>query len=137
MPMAHRIEDIERIGPASRDLLVLAGIDTTEALLERCRDRIGRARVSAQTGLREAQLIRWVQIADLVRVPGVALEGAALLQAAGVETVDALAARDPQKLAARMRIVNEIRCIAAQAPSERTLSRWIEEARRLEPKVAH
>lgn len=127
----HRIVDIARIGPASRERLARAGIHTTDALLERCRDRHGRDAVSAQTGLREAQLVRWVQIADLLRIPGIALQEAALLQAAGVGTVDALGARDPQRLSVHLQIVNDVRSIAAQAPSPCTLSRWIDEAQRL------
>ncbi len=133
--MRHRIDEIGAIGPEHREKLTSAGIETTEALLERCSDRGGRLHLARQTGLREAQLMRWVGLADLFRVEGVESESAALLEAVGVETSSALGTHEAESLAVRMHVVNEMRRLAPATPSSKTLTAWIHQARELSPRV--
>jgi hypothetical protein len=60
-----KIADIEGIGPAHRDQLVAAGINTTDALLERAAKSNGPRDLAAITGIQESVLLEWVNRADL------------------------------------------------------------------------
>jgi predicted flap endonuclease-1-like 5' DNA nuclease len=82
--MAKRIEDIEGIGPAYAEKLRAAGISDTDALLERCGPKKAREQLSSASGIAEARIPDWVNMADLFRIPGVGSEYAELLEAAGV-----------------------------------------------------
>jgi predicted flap endonuclease-1-like 5' DNA nuclease len=53
-------------------------------------------------GLDETQLLKWANMADLMRISGVGEEYSELLEAAGVDTVKELKQRKAENLAARM-----------------------------------
>ncbi len=135
--MSYKIQEIEGIGPAYAKKLAVADIDTTDALLKLCCDRKGRKAVAEKTGLTESQLLKWANMADLMRISGVGEEYSELLEAAGVDTVKELKNRNPENLAAKMTEVNKEKKLTRQVPSEKTVSGWIEQAKSLEALITH
>ncbi len=135
--MAHKIIDIEGIGPVYAETLLQAGIRTVEALLKAAASKAGRKALAAQTGLSETLLLRWVNMADLFRVKGVGEEFSDLLEAAGVDTVKELRKRVPEKLHAKMVEVNAAKGLAGRNPHLSEVRKWVEGAKALEPKVTY
>jgi predicted flap endonuclease-1-like 5' DNA nuclease len=135
--MSYKIQEIEGIGPAYAKKLAVADIDTTDALLKLCCDRKGRKAVAEKTGLTESQLLKWANMADLMRISGVGEEYSELLEAAGVDTVKELKNRNPENLAAKMTEVKKEKKLTRQVPSEKTVSGWIEQAKSLEALITH
>ena len=135
--MGYKITEIEGIGPASAEKLAKADIKTTEALLKLCCDAKGRKRVAETTGVSEGQLLKWANMADLMRVSGVGEEYSELLEAAGVDTVKELRNRNAENLAAKMAEVNATRKLTRTVPSAKTVVKWIEHAKTLNPLITH
>ena len=132
-----RIESIEGIGGAYGEKLRAAGIKSVESLLDICCDKKSRKRVAEQTGISEKQLLKWVNMADLFRIRGVASQYAELLECAGVDTVRELAQRRADSLHAKMRATNETKRVVRQVPSLKIVETWITSAKALPRKVTH
>jgi hypothetical protein len=66
--VAYRITEIEGIGPSFREKLQGAQIGSTDDLLEQCGSKQGRKSVAEKTGIGEAQLLKWANMADLMRI---------------------------------------------------------------------
>jgi len=66
--------------------------------------------------------------ADLQRLTGIGRKYAELLREAGVESVRALARRNPQNLHEKLRQVNEQHQIVSQAPALELVANWIAQA---------
>ena len=135
--MAYKIEEIEGIGPAYAEKLSAAGIGSTDDLLEKCGAAKGRNAVAEATGLSTRQLLKWANMADLMRISGVGEEYSELLEAAGVDTVKELKHRNADNLAEKMSEVNEAKKLTRQVPSAGQVKKWIEQAASLEPKISH
>lgn len=135
--MADQIQDIEGIGPAIGQKLEAVGIRNTADLLRLCGTRTGREAIAQETGLSEAQLLKWANHADLMRIRGIGGEYAELLEAAGVDTVKELRQRNAENLAAKMREVNEAKALTRQVPSAATIEKWIDEAKGTEPGLSY
>jgi predicted flap endonuclease-1-like 5' DNA nuclease len=135
--MGYKIEEIEGIGPAYAEKLATADISTTDDLLKLCCDARGRKATAAATGLSEGQLLKWANMADLMRISGIGSEYSELLEAAGVDTVKELRNRNAANLAARMAEVNETRNLTRAVPAEKVVSGWIEQAGSLDPLITH
>lgn len=135
--MTHRIDKIEGIGPVYRRKLEAVGVHTTDDLLMRCGAAAGRTQVAREAGLREAQLLKWVNKADLMRLNGVGGEYSHLLEAAGVDTVRELKGRVPEKLHERMTTLNETKKLSRRTPALGDVSNWIMAAQHMEPRVFH
>jgi len=131
------IEDIEGIGPGSAAKLREMGISTVEKLLERGATPAGRKEIAATTGLRDDQVLRWVNHADLYRIKGVGAEFAELLEAAGVDTVSELARRSPANLQKAMAEKNEAKKLTRRVPSEAQVTAWVAEAKTLERSISY
>lgn len=131
------ISRIEGIGPVFGNKLREQGITTTGALLDTCGSVKGRRELSAATGLSEKQILEWVNRADLMRVRGVGEEYSDLLEQAGVDTVKELRRRNSENLHENMLAVNEEKLLVRRAPSLTEVQRWIEEAKKLTPKVTY
>jgi predicted flap endonuclease-1-like 5' DNA nuclease len=136
-PMAYKIEEIEGIGPAYAEKLGAADIKTTADLLKLCCDARGRKSTAEVTGISETQLLKWANLADLMRVSGIGPEYSELLEAAGVDTVKELRTRNAGNLAAKMAEVNESRKLIRTVPSEQTVSGWVEKAKAMDPVITH
>ena len=83
--MSYNITDIEGIGPAYAEKLAAANIATTDDLLDKCSTPAGRAAVAAATGMGESTILKWTNMADLMRVSGIGRQYAELLEASGGE----------------------------------------------------
>ena len=135
--MTYKIDEIEGVGPAYAAKLEPAGIRTTDDLLKLCCDTGGRKAVAEKTGLSTTLLLKWANMADLMRISGIGSEYSELLEAAGVDTVKELRNRRADNLAAKMAEVNSHRKLARVVPSEKMVSGWIEQAGTLESLISH
>lgn len=135
--MGKPVESIEGIGPSMGAALRDAGISSVESLLELCCDKKGRATIAKKTQISEARILKWVNMADLFRVKGIASQYAELLEGAGVDTVKELRNRNAENLAAKMNSVNAEKNLVRRTPSVTIVNSWIEQARELPPKVTH
>jgi predicted flap endonuclease-1-like 5' DNA nuclease len=135
--MSYKIQEIEGIGPAYAEKLAAADIDTTEELLKLCCDAKGRKTTAEKTGVSESQLLKWANMADLMRISGIGSEFSELLEAAGVDTVKELRNRNAGNLAAKMAEVNEQKKLTRTVPSEKTVSGWINQAKSMDPLITH
>lgn len=135
--MSYKIEEIEGIGPAMAKKLAKAGIDTTGKLLKLCCDKKGRAAVSESSGCSESQLLKWANMADLMRISGVGSEFSELLEAAGVDTVKELRNRNADNLAEAMKVCNEKKKLTRAVPSAKSVTKWVEQAKTLDPVITH
>lgn len=135
--MKYKIEEIEGIGAAFGAKLKAAGIADTDKLLERCGARKGRSEVAKETGLDESRLLKWANMADLMRISGIGEEFSELLEAAGVDTVKELQHRNAETLAAKMAELNAEKKLTRAAPAASQVTKWIEQAKTLTPMVSH
>ena len=128
---------IEGIGPVFAEKLIAANIKTTQTLLKEGGDKSGRKRIAAATGIDEKKILRWVNMADLFRIKGVAEEYSDLLEAAGVDTVKELGTRKPENLHAKMVEVNAEKKLVRQLPTPKKVTGWVMQAKDLAPAVTH
>jgi len=137
--MSYAIEEIEGIGEAFRKALAKVGITTTEHLLEKCATPKARADVAEASGLTEAQLLKWANMADLMRIPGIGPGYAQLLEAAGVDTVKELKARNAGALTKALREENnrtKVRKVRRLCAEDKVQA-WIDAAKATAPTIAH
>ncbi len=134
---SYSIADMRAIGPFYATKLKAVSIRSSTKLLERARTPKARRLLAEKSGIPPENILRWANLADLMRVPGVAADYAELLAAAGVDTVKELKRRNAANLVARMQEVNERKKIVELLPSEKRVARWIEEAKLLEPMISY
>ena len=135
--MTYKIDEIEGIGPANKEKLSAAQIETTDDLLSKCCDPAGRKATAASTGIGESQLLTWANMADLMRISGVGKQYAELLVAAGVDTVKELRQRNAANLSATMKEINDQKNLAKTSPSESMVTDFIAKAKETEPLITH
>ncbi len=135
--MSYKIENIEGIGPSTGKKLATANIKTTDDLLSCCCNKKGRKATAEKTGCSESQLLKWANMADLMRISGVGKEYSELLEAAGVDTVKELRNRNAENLAAAMTQVNEKKKLTRTVPSAKVVAKWVEQAKGLDPLITH
>jgi hypothetical protein len=134
--MAYPIGNIRAIRTEVADLLKEEGIRTTIGLLRATKTPKQRLRLATKTGTDTKQVLDWATAADRMRVKGVGWEYAELLRAAGVKTVKDLQFRNPQHLVEKMREANK-RQLVHLLPKEKTVERWIENAKKLQPIIRY
>lgn len=135
--MSYKIDEIEGIGPAYSEKLGAAEVKTTADLLKKCCDPKGRKALSDATGMSEKVLLDWTNKADLMRINGVGPEFSELLEAAGVDTVKELRNRNAENLATKMDEVNAVKKLTRTTPSATTITKWVEEAKGLDPIIKY
>jgi Domain of unknown function (DUF4332) len=135
--MGYPITDIQEIGTEIATILKSDGIRTTIGLLRLAKTPKQRLKIAAKTGAPEKCVLDWVTAADRMRVKGVGWEYSELLRAAGVRTVNELRFRNPQKLATAMAEINNRRNLVRVLPSVHTVTRWIEDAKKLPPAIRY
>jgi predicted flap endonuclease-1-like 5' DNA nuclease len=135
--MSYRIEGIEGIGPTYAKQLATAGIRTTRDLLRSCASRKGRKEAAEKTGVSEKHLLKWANLADLMRISGIATQFSELLEAAGVDTVKELRNRNAANLAAKMQEVNAEKKLTRRTPALAVVEGWVELAKTLDPVITH
>jgi predicted flap endonuclease-1-like 5' DNA nuclease len=133
-----KVEEVEGIGEVYGQRLAAAGIETTDALLERAAKRSGRQALADASGISHTLILEWVNHVDLMRVNGVGSEYSDLLEAAGVDSPAELAQRNAANLAITVQEVVAARPgIVRRTPSEAEITDWIEQARDLPKVVEH
>jgi predicted flap endonuclease-1-like 5' DNA nuclease len=136
--MAYKLMEIKGIGEVhSGTMLEQLNISTVEELLELGASKKGRSELAEKTGISESHILRWVNMADLFRIKGVAEDFSDLLEKAGVDTVKELRNRVPANLHAKLVEVNEETGRAGRTPRLDEVESWIEQAKEMEPKVTH
>lgn len=129
--MGYKIEEIEGIGPSYAKKLAVAKIKTTNDLLKFCKTPKGRSDVSKTAGVSEHQVLKWTNLADLMRVSGIGSEYSELLEAAGVDTVKELRNRNAVNLATKMKETNAKKKLTRTTPGAKTVQQWIDKAAKL------
>jgi len=135
--MAYKIDEIEGIGPAYAEKLSKAGIMTTDDLLDKCCTPAGRESVAESTGMGESTILKWTNMADLMRISGIGPQFSELLKGAGVDTVKELRNRNAENLAAKMEEVNNEKKLARTSPPAATVSKWVDDAKAMDPKITY
>ena len=82
-------------------------------------------------------LMKWANMADLMRTNGVGKQFAGVLEAAGVDRVKELKHRYAANLAAKMAEVNDAKNLANATPAESQVANWIDQATRLDPVLSY
>ena len=82
-------------------------------------------------------LLKWANMADLMRISGIGGENAELLEAAGVDTVKELRTRNAENLAAKMAEINAVKKLTRRVASAKQVAQWVEQAGKLDPKITH
>ena len=132
-----KLVDIEGIGQKYVQALKNAGIGSQKGLLERGATPAGRKKIAQDAGLKEKQILEWVNRADLSRIKGIGEEYADLLEAAGVDTVPELARRKGQNLFSAIQAVNGEKKLVRQLPTSTQVDGWINQAKALPRKVKY
>lgn len=132
-----RIDEIRSLDHKQATRLRKAGVRTTDALLRRAATRASRSQLSAETEIATADLLKWVNVADLMRIKGIGGEYAELLALCGVNTVRELRRRNGVTLTAKIMAVNGRKDLVRRLPTESMVETWIERAGDLEQVVRH
>ena len=135
--MPSSISDLEALGPGFAIQMKKVGIRTTEKLLETAKSLRGRQMLAEKTDIAQDQLLRVANLIDRMRIKGVGQDYAVLLELAGVSTLRELRYRNPARLAEAMAKANMERKLVRVLPSEQTVGRWIDHARKLPVKISY
>ncbi len=135
--MSISLRKLDGLDPGVIESLRVAGIRTSDKLLEAAKSSKGRKLLSAKTGIDAQRLLRFANLADKMRVKGLGKGYAELLCCVGVDTVRELKYRNPQKLAAAMRRANQTRKLVRLVPTEKAVGRWVANARKLPPMITY
>jgi len=130
-----KITRIEGIGHLYGKKMGVHGIRTTDHLLAAGATRQGRKELAEITGISENLILSWVNLADLIRVPGIGEEYSDLLEESGVDTVLELRHRNPANLHAHLIETNERRKLVRRVPSLREVTSWVGHAKKLPPGI--
>ena len=135
--MSYKIEAIEGIAKVYGAKLRDAGLKRTHHLLEMAATRKGRKELAEKSGIDESLLLKWTNMADLMRIKGVGEEYSELLEAAGVDTVKELKMRKPENLLKAMVDANAARKMVRQLPNLKRVEAWVTEAKELPAVVSY
>ena len=135
--MGYQIIDIEAIGPTFTKKLKAIGVNRTDQLLERGASPKGRKALAAESGIDEGKILKWCNMADLMRIKGVAEEYSELLEAAGVDTVKELRNRKPENLAQSLKEANAKKKLVRLVPGLKSVAKWVAEAKTLKPVMTY
>jgi predicted flap endonuclease-1-like 5' DNA nuclease len=129
-----KLADIEGIGPAYANKLAKAGIRSLEMLLKKGASPAGRKEIAMMSGIGDALILEWVNLADLFRIKGVGSEYSDLLEEAGVDTVVELAKRVGGNLYNKLGQVNAEKKLVRKMPTAGQVDGWVQQAKKL-PRV--
>ncbi len=131
------IEGIEGIGHFYGEKLRAAGIRTVQDLLSAGATPQGRDELVSKTDIPPANILRWVNHADLFRVKGIGAQYSELLEAAGVDSVVELAQRNPENLLTTLLQANDAKHLVRSVPSLNEVKSWVAQAQTFERAVHH
>lgn len=131
------IRTIVGLDERAAEQLAVAGIRTTEQLLEAGATSASRLNLADRTQVDVSQIDQWIHQADLSRVKGVSPELAFLLCEIGVLTVPKLAYRRASELYEELVGGNQRHVTAIQLPGIEQLREYIASAKCLPKLVRH
>lgn len=126
--MADKLAEIKGIDADSVAKLKDMSIDNTDELLENARSAAQRRELAAKIGVDAKVLLEWVNRADLIRIKGVGMEFANLLEECGVDSCKELQHRKPENLHAKMVTVNEEKNFTKRLPTAEQVAGWVSQA---------
>lgn len=135
--MSYPIIDLEGIGPKYTKMLKKVGVTQTKHLLNRGASKKGRKDLAKESGLKETQILKWTNMADLMRVRGVGEEYSELLEVAGVDTIKELRNRKPENLYDAMAAKNAKKKLVRQLPGPKQVKNWVQHAKKLKPVLSY
>lgn len=133
----YPISRIEGIGAAYAEKLKAIGITATAEYLDRAKAPKGRKELAEATGIDGRLILKWANMADLMRINGIGEEYSELLEAAGVDTVKELKDRRPDNLHAKIAEINEAQNLVRQLPPLSAIEKWVAEAKVLPPAMTY
>ncbi|MEB3203915.1 MAG: DUF4332 domain-containing protein [Candidatus Sericytochromatia bacterium] len=129
---AYPVADLLGVGKVYAERLAKAGVTNTDQLKAKTATRTDRERLARAADIPYGRLLPIAQAVELMRIKGIGVRQANLLQAVGVASVKELAQRVPANLHERVGIANNIsRPFVQRTPGITTVSRWVSEARTL------
>ncbi len=134
--VAYPITDIHGMSADIAEVLKSVGVRTTIGLLSAAKTPKQRLRIAKRIGIDAKDVLDLATAADRMRVRGVGAEYAELLRRAGVKTVSDLRFRNAQNLFEKMRNANKDKLVRL-LPKEKTVERWIENAKKLQPIIRY
>ncbi|MFQ5578263.1 MAG: DUF4332 domain-containing protein, partial [Anaerolineae bacterium] len=127
---------IKGIGRKTAALLQqTGGVDSVETFLEAGATSAGRATLTRQTGKPKHVILRWVQLADLMRIGGIGEDYSMLLWQTGITAIPELGNQNPQALETLLENFNQRRKVVNRLPSSEQIRDWVAQAQRLPPVV--
>ncbi|KTD23321.1 DUF4332 domain-containing protein [Legionella londiniensis] len=131
----YKLSKLENIGVKFAALLLEAGIEDQEQLLDFCRLRNKRLELAQKTGINPKLIYKWTIEADLARITGIGGEYAELLQYCDIDSVQTLAVMDAEKLQQILEDENKKTKLVRHLPSLNQIETWIAQAKKLPPVV--
>lgn len=125
------VEDIEGVGKAYGKKLRSAGIRTTDDLYAAGQTVDGRKAIARLLQVEPFVVAKWVSMADMMRIQGVASKEAELLVASGLRSHTELAKANGKTLSDKMKRVNDRENIVRQVPGQDAVDGWVEQAKGL------
>ena len=135
--MSYKIDEVEGIGPSYAQKLAQAEVRSTADLLGKANTPKGRKELAELTGISEKMILRWTNLADLMRVSGIGPQFSELLEAAGVDTIKELRNRNAPNLAEKMAQVNSEKKLARATPSVKQVEDWVGAAKKMDPVITY
>ncbi len=127
----YDLSSIDLVEPAQAEALARLGIVTTQDLWKATRTP-GQVRRLARALKVSARTIRdWGDFCEVLQIEGVGPKVVRVLRLAGVRRLRDLASKDPERLATRIREVNQEHEILGKLPDVETVRAWVEAAARL------
>jgi predicted flap endonuclease-1-like 5' DNA nuclease len=134
--MAYSINEIPGMATDVAVVLKQEGIRTTIGFLRAANTPKQRLKMASKTGIDIKQILTWATACDRMRIKGIGAEYAKLLGDIGVKTVNDLRFRNSHNLVERMQKANKDKHVLL-LPKERTVERWIENAKKLPPLIRY
>jgi hypothetical protein len=130
-----KLENVESIGQFYAETLRnKLGINTLGELLKLGATSKDREEIAAKTGISVANLLRWVNMADMLRLD-IGKEFFGLLEKAGVDSLNEMRTSDGANLHNKLVEINTQTSQAGRAPRLDEVEKWISQAAQLEPLV--
>jgi hypothetical protein len=120
-----RLQDAYWIESRSQKELPKVGITTLEELISKTEAKKERDELALRLLVPKEEMNRWVEMTRLVLLKGLGVENLKRLEQAGVHSVSALAAEDPERLYGKLGKVSQ----GGRPPRKAKIKVWIKEAR--------
>jgi hypothetical protein len=131
-PQDSPLAQLPGLSQRDQQLLQHSGIMTTLQLWQLTQNKVSTATLAARLQVPQRQLLKWISLADLARVPAVGCTYCGLLLHAGIQSVDQLSQSSPAQLhqyLLRLQVMMMRR--RDLCPSASQVVRWIQEAQQL------